>query len=392
MRILVVTYGILELHLYVENELRQLIALAARGHEVTYVSGRSTRVMRSAEDTPRFTLECLFLGREVKVLSLILFELMALFRTLRYIGHYDAVVLDVNSVPLLFPLLFVHRLLRGHPLLCLRVQSNPVETGGYLRTFGITFLYALSTKLAAVFFDRIFFISPMMSDLYSHQIAIPKHKTSIWPSSVDIHVFDPSSRERQAHRLQKELGLSTEIVVLYHGSLSKGRGILETIEAFRILREEDVKARLMVLGFGMTNDFLRHLKTEDNVVLCGPVPYVEVPNYIAACTVGIVPLPDHPWWRYQCPLKVLECLAMNKPLILSNIPAHRWIVGDAPVAQYLKGTDPRSIADGVRAFCRNAKHLEPSLGRELASGFSTEEVAKMLERIFLSVFSRSSAR
>jgi glycosyltransferase involved in cell wall biosynthesis len=120
-----------------------------------------------------------------------------------------------------------------------------------------------------------------------------------------------------------------------------------------------------------------HLK--DVVELRGPVDYLEVPSYVAACDVGIVPLPNHPWWRNQSPTKVLECLAMNNPLIVSDIPANRWIIGDAPVALYLKGTSPEEIADGVEAFLTTRSKLDPSVGRQLASSFSAASVARMIE-------------
>jgi glycosyltransferase involved in cell wall biosynthesis len=91
-------------------------------------------------------------------------------------------------------------------------------------------------------------------------------------------------------------------------------------------------------------------------------------------------MPDNIDYRYQNPIKVLELLAMNKPIIASDIPAHRWIIGNAPVALYLKGTDPVSIAEGVQAFLASFENLNPKLGENIVrERFTPEKVADILE-------------
>jgi glycosyltransferase involved in cell wall biosynthesis len=71
---------------------------------------------------------------------------------------------------------------------------------------------------------------------------------------------------------------------------------------------------------------------------------------------------------------------LNKPVIVSNIPCNRWILGNAPVGIYLRGTSPREIADGVREFLVRRNTLNPTLGREMAAAFSVKRIAEMLER------------
>jgi len=295
-------------------------------------------------------------------------------------------------VPLLFPALVISRWRRPSLALLLRIESNPVETGGLLRSMGLSFLYALSIKLASVCFGKILFISPMLGQLYSRQFGIPADKVAVWPSSVDMAVFDPKCVTSVDH-LRRELRLSDRLGVLYHGVLTRGRGIMELLEAFRILRDKHVKATLVLLGYGpLRKKVIEEIQAshlEGVVRTCGPVDYSEVPRYISACDVEINAVPDHPWWRYQCFIKVLECLAMNKPLVVSDIPAHRWMIGNAPVAVYLRGTSPREIADGVIAFLRIRESLVPGIGRQLASDFSAERVAEDLESQMLSMIGKS---
>jgi glycosyltransferase involved in cell wall biosynthesis len=366
-----------------ESNLRQLMALAKRGHEVTYLAARTSRFKDLAIHVQGFRLETVLLRRVTPILSLILFELMVAWHFLTSIDRYDVVILNDESFPALFPFLVLQHLFSRFPVLFLRIASKPVEVGGFLRSLAATSAYVLSIQVSKTLFHKIFFISPMLAQSTSLEFDISRNRVGVWPSSVDADVFDPTLMGKSVGRLRKELRLQGKLGVLYHGVLSKGRGIMEMVEAFRILKEESTRAILVLLGDGPArNNVLRYLyenELREFVQVRGAVNYQEVPTYIAACDVEIVPLPDHPWWRYQCPIKVLESLAMNKPLIISDIPANRWIVGNARVALYLTGTTPREIANGVQTFLATRNRLDPSLGRKIALEFSSEKIAEMLE-------------
>lgn len=395
LRIRVIHYIVRGVQLEAESELSQFVALAERGHQVTCFVARTPQ-SRNIDLTARgLKLETVLLRRLVPVVSYIFFEFMACLRLIRSLARYDGVILDVYSVPFLFPVLLALRLCSPSRALLLRIDTVPVETVGLLASLQWSFFHTLSTKLAATLFDKILCISPMMCELYLRQFGIPEEKMGVWPSAVNTDLFVPVSISK-ANRLRKELGISTKCVVLYHGLLSRARGIMQMVEAFGILKQKGVDATLVLLGDGPAREEIRryvqanHL--DDVVLVCGPVDYAQVPDYIGACDAGIVALPDNPWWRYQCPTKVLECLAMNKPLIVSDIPAHRWIIGSAPVALYLKGTGSQEIARGIRTFIATRHTLEPSLGRQIASSFSMAKIAQMLEGEVLSVILRAASR
>jgi len=279
-------------------------------------------------------------------------------------------------------LVLIRRFKRS-PVVFLRIASNPVEKGSFLHSLVVEFIYATSIKLSSIFFDRLFFISPMLGKMYSKKLRFATEKIAVWPSPVDTKIFDPDAVS-DTKLLRRQLGLSSHRGFLYHGVLTKSRGIMEMIEAFKILRQHSAKDRLILLGSGpLKDDITSYVKAnnlEDCVELYGPVDYSKVPAYIAACDAGIVALPDHPWWRYQCPTKVLEYLAMNKPLIVSDIPAHRWILDSISLACYMRGTSPPEIAEAVNSFSNGTAPRESRLGRDLARRFSMGEIAKMLDR------------
>jgi glycosyltransferase involved in cell wall biosynthesis len=246
----------------------------------------------------------------------------------------------------------------------------------------------VSIKFAASLFDKILFITPMAATWYGDTFNIPKARIGVWPSSVDLKCFSLRSPQK-VRELRENLSLSGQLVVLYHGSLSRARGISEAVEAFGILKKEGAKTTLILLGDGpLRQDLLQYVhnhELQDTVRIPDPVALTRVADYVAASDVEIVPVPDHPWWRHQDSIKILESLAMNKPLIASLrfMPTNKCLLGDAPVVLYLKGTSPRAIADGVTEFFATQHRLNPQLGRQIASRYSTDRVARMLEEYIL---------
>jgi len=384
LRILVIKYGVVGLKSpYLESStFIPLAELARRGHQVTFFAPATSKSTQR-RTVPGFNLEPVILPREVPVLSLVFFEFVAFWRLLKSVARSDVVILDPRSVPMLFPVLLLRRSCSHNPVLMLHIESNIVFEGALLYALSMKLLDALSTKLASILFDKVLFISPMMGALYNEMYGISTGKIALWPSSVEPS-FANFADDTKAALLRKELGLEGRYGFLYHGALSKRRGTIELVEAFRILKERSVKATLVLLGYGPQREaisrYVRVHHLEDVVKLRGPVDYSEVPSYIAACDVGIVPLPDNIRWRYQCPIKILENLAMNKPLIVSDLPAHRWIIGNEPVAVYLKGTDASAIVNGVCTFLRSPNGLDPTRGKKIIQErFTPEKIADMLE-------------
>jgi glycosyltransferase involved in cell wall biosynthesis len=129
------------------------------------------------------------------------------------------------------------------------------------------------------------------------------------------------------------------------------------------------------------NDLVQELNIQDSVIFHGNVRYQDVPSYIAMSDLPIVPLPDHPNWRNQCPLKLLEYLAMEKAAVLTDIPANREIVGKCECGIYTSSVDPEEIAQAIT----HAYHNRDSLGKwgKVGRGivedrYTWEKVAKEL--------------
>ena len=75
--------------------------------------------------------------------------------------------------------------------------------------------------------------------------------------------------------------------------------------------------------------------------------FFHLPKYISMSNIAILPLPDLPEWKYQCALKLLEYLSMQKAVILSDIESHREIVKQDKSAIFIKIINEQETAKAI---------------------------------------------
>jgi len=112
-----------------------------------------------------------------------------------------------------------------------------------------------------------------------------------------------------------------------------------------------------------------------NVRWVGPRRYEQLPAYLRAIDVGLVPYNDSAFNRGSFPLKTLEYLAAGRPVVATSLPATRWLatdlisIADDPSAfanavdRWLNEPRTEAAASARRAFaeqhswCRRAKEI-----------------------------------
>ncbi|KON32442.1 MAG: hypothetical protein AC479_07500 [miscellaneous Crenarchaeota group-6 archaeon AD8-1] len=275
--------------------------------------------------------------------------------------------------------------------LILDIRTVPVETIGF-RGFMLKFWFVASIIVAKQFFDGITIITSSMKKEICTRFHINPKKVGIWTSGVSLELFDPFKYVSERLDFKSKLGLSEKFVVFYHGVFTNTRGLTQTIEAMKILQNKYPDVILFLLGRGPIASNLRSLIRENglqnNVIIHDAVDQSEVPKFISMCNVGIVPLPDHPHWRHQSPLKLLEYLAMKKVVILTDIPAHRAVIGKNECGLYISSIKPIEIAEAIENAYMNKLNLESwgRVGREIVrEKYTWEKVAVDLENYLLSI-------
>jgi glycosyltransferase involved in cell wall biosynthesis len=279
------------------------------------------------------------------------------------------VVLDIRSTPLKAPVFL----------------PNPKR--GASQQEREMLLFSLSLILAKKKFDGITIVTELMKKEVCDRFNINPALVGVWTGAVSSSIFNPRNFDEK--EIKRSLGLGDKFVVFYHGSLRVG-GLVETFQALRLLKTKQQDLVLFILGESrfpiFWDNLAKELNIEKNVIFHRKVPYADVPGYIAMSDLPIVPLPDHPNWRNQCPLKLLEYLAMEKAVILTNIPANREIVGKCECGIYISSIDPEEIAQAITYAYRNRESLDQrgKIGRAIVEDkYTWEKVAQELRDYLL---------
>ena len=210
----------------------------------------------------------------------------------------------------------------------------------------------------------------------------------IWGSGVDTRLFDPAAIDGGTRaRLREELGVGDAFVIMYHGAISRQRGLGELIAAVRA--SQDVGPRrveLLLVGDGADRATLlaeaERGGAADRIHYLPPVPNDQIPELIAAADAGVLPFPDLPGWRVSSPIKLFEYLSMERPVVLTDIAAHRAAADGLAAAHFVASNSPADLAAGIEAVASTPSAVIAAAGetarREVAQTDSWDAQAARL--------------
>lgn len=161
------------------------------------------------------------------------------------------------------------------------------------------------------------------------------------PSSVDKAVFRP--RERASAR--RALGLPPDApLVGTAGGLYRDKGIGDLYDAWRLLREAEPAAQLVIAGPAEAGF---PPPEGPRVHALGPLPHERVAELFSALDVGAICVRDTPFGRYCFPQKAYEMLACRLPVVAADVGAMGRFFAGQPASLYRPG-DGADLAAKLR--------------------------------------------
>jgi glycosyltransferase involved in cell wall biosynthesis len=379
----------LDLRLDASARLEIMQHMVKKGHKITFVALHSKKPFAvKPSDLHVISIPL----RSVALVSTVLYAVFLFFCFPIYLVFSKPDFLIVESEVPVFGLVssIPFSKLRKTKVL-LDIRSTPVETGGFQGLLQVL-SYTASVLVAKKLFNGITFLTPQMGKEICEKFNIRSKAVASWPSGVSTSLFDPENRSLSNIELRKKLGLDGKFVVFYHGSISANRGIMEAVEAMSIVRKSHPDIVLYILGSGSVvldlKRFIEQKNLQGSVVLSDPVNYFDVPKFIGVSDVCIIPLPNHPFWRFQNPLKLLEYLAMGKVVIVTDIPAHRSVIGNDLCGIYISSIRPSEIAESIIYAYNNKSVLEKwgaQARRLVEEQYTWDKVAEKLETFLCKV-------
>jgi glycosyltransferase involved in cell wall biosynthesis len=169
--------------------------------------------------------------------------------------------------------------------------------------------------------------------------------------------FAGSNPRQKNEHLAEHLGILGRPTVVYTGNFAPHQGLGELIEAAKIVYSEIPEVVFLLVGGteGELNHLARMVEKgglNDTVQLISRQPRREIPNYLALADILILARIN----GENVPLKIYDYLKSEKPIVATDIPAHRAVLSDETAI--LVAPQAKALADGIILALKNHSHAK----------------------------------
>jgi glycosyltransferase involved in cell wall biosynthesis len=225
--------------------------------------------------------------------------------------------------------------------------------------------------------------------LFVQRGLVPSHKTMLVAGSgVDLtrfneETFDPPPK-------------GGKLTFLLVARLMRDKGILEFVEAARLIRQRTANVRFQLLGYlDVPNPTAISSSEVETWVAEGAIEYLgdshDVRPFIAAADCVVLPS-----YREGCPRSLLEAAAMSKPLIATDVSGCKEAVEHGVNGFLCNARDSMSLAQRMLEFIALSPEERQRLGAagraKMEQQFDERTVVRQYLETFDSIFAESSAR
>jgi glycosyltransferase involved in cell wall biosynthesis len=312
--------------------IRSLVqALIADGHEVTILSPPGVDPVKSAGMMPFLRkgdradgLQRIwkFISRECPQFVFELFELLynlfLPFRLLPLLWRQPAAVLYERHANFMFTGVLLGKWL-GRPVV---LEVN--ELAGFKRARGLI-MERLARRIDAWIFsraDHILCVSSILSD-EAQKRGAKAERVHVLPNAIDPDRFRSPGPTQS---LRARLGLESSIVIGHVGLFYRWDRLDVLIEAVKSIHDRHPNTKVLLVGDGPEMENLkqtaRRLRMESAVVFSGPVPRDDVPSYIDAMDICVLPDSN----AFGSPIALFEFMALGKPCVVPDLGPMRDVI------------------------------------------------------------------
>lgn len=185
--------------------------------------------------------------------------------------------------------------------------------------------------------NRVFTISEQLKLYAMKRWKIPEKRIEILPNCVDPNHIRPNNDIRVKQRL-----------IGYAGSLISYEGLDTLLDAVAILKAKDITVNLRIIGEGEAKKDLEslciNLDLQDRVQFLGRRQPEQARQQLQECALICIPRKPFEVCKIVTPIKLVEAMAMGKPVIVPDLPVFRDEVGQNNDVLFFKSANSEDLA------------------------------------------------
>lgn len=223
--------------------------------------------------------------------------------------------------------------------------------------------------------------------------AINKRKpVTLIPNGVDMDIF----RSRSPNpTLMKVLNLSSQdTVVGFSGHITEEKGLDLLVEAARIITKNNKRIKFLVIGDGPIRTEMETLVDNRGLksyfIFTGFLKVEALVEYLSLadiCVAPYKPMPHYGIMKIETPLKVVQYMAMGKPVIMSKV-SEKNVVSWSNGGILIDPGNPKKLAEAITNLIEDqkARKMMGQKGRDYVEhNLRWSSIAKKLTEIYQSL-------
>lgn len=198
--------------------------------------------------------------------------------------------------------------------------------------------------------DKLFVISEQLGAYVREHWGVEAERIELLPNCIDP--------DRFVEMPEVEVKPNT---IGYAGTLIGYEGLDTLIQAVAILVEQDQPIQVRLLGDGEAMESLEQqvqaLGLQEYIHFLGRMPPEQVQTVLAGCSLICLPRKPFQVCEIVPPLKLVEALAMKKPVIVPDLPVFRDELGESRSGWFFRAGDAVDLARVVREAFSDSDEL-----------------------------------
>jgi 1,2-diacylglycerol 3-alpha-glucosyltransferase len=201
-----------------------------------------------------------------------------------------------------------------------------------------------------------------------------KTKSVIVHLGVDTKKFCPATAEQDSG-IREQLGLSNDDIILgYHGRISREKDLITLLRAFTRLQQNDSKLKLLIVGDGI-DSIKKQLASRQGVILTGaknnPIPYLQIMDIY--CMPSLT--------ETTC-LSVLEAMSCALPVVSTEVGFIKSYIRNGYNGLFFEKQNQYPLAKHIQRLVLDEKFrktLGANARRTVVEQFSWDKTAHGIE-------------
>ncbi len=238
-------------------------------------------------------------------------------------------------------------------------------------------LFRLIQRLANFSTDCILANSQVVAESIIHTWRVPRHKMRVAYNGIDLARFSGLDQQRSAAR--EALGVAEEELLVGNIScMRRVKGIVQFVDAARLVLEKDPSIRFILVGDGQQQEFvaerIRQYGLEDRVRLVGA--HKDIRPYLAAMDIGVLSSLAEGFSN-----SLLEYMAGSLAVVATDVGGNREALDDTGIL--VAPDDPAALANAILGLRSAAVRRQfGQAARERVERFSLQQAERRMEELY----------